>query len=37
VPGKLIVFPEASHWISKAEDSRFFYQELHNWFATYLK
>lgn len=37
VPSKLIVFPEANHWISKGEDSRFFYQELHNWLATYLK
>ena len=37
VPSKLIVFPEANHWISKGEDSRFFYEELHNWLATYLK
>jgi dipeptidyl aminopeptidase/acylaminoacyl peptidase len=37
VPSRLIVFQEANHWISKAEDSRFFYQELHNWFANYLK
>jgi dipeptidyl aminopeptidase/acylaminoacyl peptidase len=37
VPGKLIIFPEANHWISKGEDSKFFYQELHNWLATYLK
>jgi dipeptidyl aminopeptidase/acylaminoacyl peptidase len=37
VRGKLIIFPEANHWISKGEDSRFFYQELHGWFDTYLK
>jgi dipeptidyl aminopeptidase/acylaminoacyl peptidase len=37
VPGKLIVFPEENHWISKPEDSRFFYKELHAWLADYLK
>ena len=36
VPSKLIIFQEANHWISKAEDSKFFYQELHDWLATYL-
>jgi len=36
VPSKLIIFQEANHWISKGEDSKFFYQELHNWLATYL-
>ncbi|MEO6166291.1 MAG: S9 family peptidase [Chitinophagales bacterium] len=37
VPSKLIVFPEENHWILKAEDSRFFYQELQAWLAEYLK
>lgn len=37
VPSKLIVFPDANHWIQKGEDSRFFYQQLHAWLATYLK
>jgi dipeptidyl aminopeptidase/acylaminoacyl peptidase len=37
VPSKLIVFQEANHWILKGEDSKFFYQELQNWFARYLK
>ncbi|MBL8229464.1 MAG: S9 family peptidase [Bryobacterales bacterium] len=37
VPSKLIVFPEANHWILKPEDSRFFYQEVHAWLAKYLK
>ena len=37
IPSKLIIFQEANHWISKAEDSRFFYQEVKDWFATYLK
>ncbi|HUM45335.1 MAG TPA: S9 family peptidase [Chitinophagales bacterium] len=37
IPSKLIVFPEENHWILKAEDSRFFYQELQAWLAEYLK
>jgi len=36
VPSRLIVFPDASHWILKAEDSRFFYREVHAWLAKYL-
>ena len=37
IPSKLIVFPDASHWILKSEDSRFFYQELLDWVGRYLK
>lgn len=37
VPSKLIVFPEENHWVLKGEDSRFFYDEVHEWLATYLK
>jgi dipeptidyl aminopeptidase/acylaminoacyl peptidase len=37
VPSKLIVFPEENHWVLKAENSRFHYQEIRNWLATYLK
>lgn len=37
VPSKLIVFPDENHWILKAENSRFFYKELHAWLAEYLK
>ena len=37
VPSKLIVFPEENHWILKAGNSRFFYEQLHQWLATYLK
>ncbi len=37
VPSKLIVFPEENHWILKAENSRFFYQEVHAWLEKYLK
>ncbi len=37
VPSRLIVFPEANHWILKPEDSRFFYSEVHRWLEKYLK
>lgn len=37
IPSRLIVFPDANHWILKPEDSRFFYGELHAWLARYLK
>ena len=36
VPSKLIVFPEENHWILKAENSRFFYREVHDWLSRYL-
>jgi dipeptidyl aminopeptidase/acylaminoacyl peptidase len=36
IPSRLIVFPDANHWILKAEDSRFFYQELHDWLKRWL-
>ncbi len=36
IPGKLIVFPEENHWILKAENSRFFYQEFAGWLKQYL-
>ena len=34
IPSKLIVFPEENHWISKGEDSRFWYGEVRNWLAS---
>jgi len=37
IPSKLIVFPEENHWISKAENSKFFYKEVHAWLEKYLK
>jgi len=37
VPSKLIVFPEENHWILKAENSKFFYQEVQAWLEKYLK
>jgi dipeptidyl aminopeptidase/acylaminoacyl peptidase len=36
IPSRLVVFPDANHWILKAEDSRFFYREVHAWLARYL-
>lgn len=37
VTSKLLVFPEAGHWILKGEDSRYWYGELRGWLAKYLK
>ncbi len=37
VPSRLLVWPDAWHWILKPEDSRYFYQEVHGWLAHYLK
>lgn len=37
VPSKLIVFPEANHWITKPEDSRFWFSQVHDWLARYLQ
>jgi dipeptidyl aminopeptidase/acylaminoacyl peptidase len=36
IPSKLIVFPEETHWILKAENSRFFYQEVQAWLKRWL-
>jgi dipeptidyl aminopeptidase/acylaminoacyl peptidase len=36
VPSKLIVWEDENHWISKGEDSRFFYQQVEEWLAKYL-
>ncbi|HEY3948356.1 S9 family peptidase [Phenylobacterium sp.] len=37
VPSRLLVWPDAWHWILKPEDSRHFYQEVDGWLAHYLK
>ena len=37
VPSRLLVWPDAWHWITKPEDSRHFYEEVHKWLAVYLK
>ena len=37
VPSKLIVFPDENHWISRGENSRFWYAEVHAWLARWLQ
>jgi dipeptidyl aminopeptidase/acylaminoacyl peptidase len=37
VPSRLLVWPDAWHWILKPEDSRHFYEEVQQWLGTYLK
>jgi dipeptidyl aminopeptidase/acylaminoacyl peptidase len=37
VPSRLLVWPEANHWITKGEDSRRFYEEVHAWLARWLE
>lgn len=37
IPSRLIVFPEANHWILRGEDSRFFYREVHGWIKKWLE
>ena len=37
VPSRLLVWPDAWHWILKPEDSRHFYQEVHAWLGKYLQ
>ncbi len=37
VPSRLLVWPDAWHWILKPEDSRHFYAEVDRWLAHYLK
>ncbi|MDB5429971.1 MAG: prolyl oligopeptidase [Caulobacter sp.] len=37
VPSRLLVWPDAWHWITKPEDSRQFYKEVHSWLGHYLK
>jgi hypothetical protein len=36
VPSRLLVFPRANHWISNAEDGRYYHQELRAWLERYL-
>jgi dipeptidyl aminopeptidase/acylaminoacyl peptidase len=37
VPSRLLIFPDAWHWILKPEDSRQFYREVQGWLGHYLK
>ncbi|MEE4217691.1 MAG: S9 family peptidase [Xanthomonadales bacterium] len=36
VPGRLLVFHDANHWIMKGEEARYFWQEVHAWLAKHL-
>ncbi len=36
VPSRLLVWPDENHWIMRGEDSRFFYQQVHEWIARWL-
>jgi dipeptidyl aminopeptidase/acylaminoacyl peptidase len=36
VPSRLLIWPNATHWISNGEDSRHFYDEVHAWLAKWL-
>ena len=36
IPSRLIVFPEENHWITKGENSRFWFGEVHAWLARWL-
>jgi dipeptidyl aminopeptidase/acylaminoacyl peptidase len=37
VPSRLLVFPDEGHWITKPQNSQFWYKEFLDWLATYLK
>ncbi len=37
IPSRLLVFPEENHWILKSGNSKYFYEEVHNWLKKYLK
>jgi dipeptidyl aminopeptidase/acylaminoacyl peptidase len=36
VPGRLLVFHDANHWIMKGAEARYFWGEVHAWLAKYL-
>ncbi len=36
VPGRLLVFHDADHWIMKGSEARYYWQEVHAWLAEYL-
>jgi dipeptidyl aminopeptidase/acylaminoacyl peptidase len=37
VESRLVVFPDENHWILKGGNSRYFYQELHDWLGRWLR
>jgi dipeptidyl aminopeptidase/acylaminoacyl peptidase len=36
VPGRLLVFHDANHWIMNAAEARYYWDEVHQWLAGYL-
>ena len=36
VPGRLLVFHDANHWIMKGKEARHYWSEVHRWLAEYL-
>lgn len=36
VPGRLLVFHDANHWIMKGAEARYYWDEVHGWLAKYL-
>ena len=36
VESRLLVFPDENHWILKGGNSRYFYQEVHDWLGRWL-
>lgn len=37
VPSRFVIFPDENHWILKGENSRYFYSQIHEWLAKYVK
>lgn len=37
IPSRLVVFPNANHWIMNGADNRYFYEELLGWLDKYLR
>jgi dipeptidyl aminopeptidase/acylaminoacyl peptidase len=36
VPSRLVIFPDANHWVAKGEDARLHMREVLDWLAKYL-
>ena len=36
VPGRLLVFHDANHWIMKGAEAKYFWEEVHTWLGKYL-
>lgn len=36
VPGRLLVFHDANHWVMKGPEARYYWEEVHAWLAKYL-